>query len=133
SPGFQDFKVTVDKYQRRSLLAFPFLIVPLPATNWIVYHRDKITYGTLDERNAWAVRAMNSRDLLLGRTLIVTAVKPVSCAVGRVRESRRDHRDNRDGKRRIHGSQDACQTFVVRLDRSEALNRLYRHIDAVQV
>ena len=29
------------------------------------------------ERNAWAVRAMNSPDLLLGRTLIVTAVKPV--------------------------------------------------------
>ena len=40
-----------------------FLIVPLHATNWIVYHRDKRTYGTLDERNAWAVRAMNSPDL----------------------------------------------------------------------
>jgi hypothetical protein len=53
-----------------------FLIVPLHATNWIVYHRDKRTYGTLDERNAWAVRAMNSPDLLLGRTLIVSAVKP---------------------------------------------------------
>jgi SAM-dependent methyltransferase len=77
SAGFDDLKVTEDKYQRRSLLAFPFLIVPLRATNWIVYHRDKSTYGTLDQRNAWAVRAMNSRDLLLGRTLIVTAVKPV--------------------------------------------------------
>jgi ubiquinone/menaquinone biosynthesis C-methylase UbiE len=75
--GFRDLKVTVDKYQRRSLLAFPFVIVPLRATNWIVYHRDKSAYGTLDERNAWAVRAMNSPDLLLGRTLIVTAVKPV--------------------------------------------------------
>jgi hypothetical protein len=49
----------------------------LHATNWIVYHRDKRIYGTLDERNAWALRAMNSPDLLLGRTLIVTAVKPV--------------------------------------------------------
>jgi SAM-dependent methyltransferase len=76
SAGFRDLKVTVDKYQRRSLLVFPFLIVPLRATNWIVYHRDKSTYGTLDEGNAWAVRAMNSRDLLLGRTLIVTAAKP---------------------------------------------------------
>jgi len=76
SVGFRDLKLTVDKYQRRSLLAFPFLIVPLRATNWIVYHRDKSTYGTLDERNAWAVRAMNSPGLLLGRTLIVTAVKP---------------------------------------------------------
>ena len=76
SVGFRDLKLTVDKYQRRSLLAFPFLIVPLRATNWIVYHRDKSTYGTLDERNAWAVRAMNSPGMLLGRTLIVTAVKP---------------------------------------------------------
>jgi len=75
--GFCDVKVTVDKYQRRSLLAFPFLIVPLRSANWIVYHRDKNTYETLDERNAWAVRAMNSPNLLLGRTLIVTAVKPV--------------------------------------------------------
>ena len=76
SSGFCDLRVTVDKYQRRSLLAFPFLIVPLHSANWIVHHRDKRTYGTLDERNTWAVRAMNSPDLLLGRTLIVTAVKP---------------------------------------------------------
>lgn len=74
--GFRDLKVTVDKYQRRSLLAFPLLIGLVRAANWIVYHRDKYTYRTLDERNAWAVRAMNSPDLLLGRTLIVTAVKP---------------------------------------------------------
>lgn len=73
--GFRDLRVTVDKYQRRSLLAFPFLFVPLHATNWIVHQRDKHTYATLDERNAWAVRAMNSTDLLLGRTLIVSAVK----------------------------------------------------------
>jgi hypothetical protein len=56
----------VDKYQRCSILAFPFLIVPLHATNWIVHRRDKGTYGTLDQRNARAVRAMNSPDLLLG-------------------------------------------------------------------
>jgi len=76
SAGFRDLRVSVDKYQRRSLLVFPFLIVPLHATNWVVYHRDKSTYGTVDERNAWAVREMNSLRLLLGRTLIVTAVKP---------------------------------------------------------
>jgi len=73
SAGFRNFESQCDKYQRRSLLAFPFLIVPLRATNWIVYHRDKNTYGTLDERNVWAVRVMNSPQLLLGRTLIVTA------------------------------------------------------------
>jgi ubiquinone/menaquinone biosynthesis C-methylase UbiE len=77
SAGFRDLKVTVDKYQRRSLLALPFLIIPMRAANWVVYRRDKNTYGTLNERNAWAVRAMNSPELLLGRTLIVAAVKPV--------------------------------------------------------
>jgi SAM-dependent methyltransferase len=76
SAGFRDLKVTIDKYQRRSLLIFPLLIGPVRAANWIVYRRDKNTYGTLDEKNAWAVRAMNSPNLLLGRTLIVTAVKP---------------------------------------------------------
>jgi hypothetical protein len=76
SARFHDLKVTTDKYQRRSLLIFPLLIGPVRAANWIVYRRDKNTYGTLDESNAWAVRAMNSPNLLLGRTLIVTAVKP---------------------------------------------------------
>jgi SAM-dependent methyltransferase len=76
SAGFRDLKVTIDKYQRRSILIFPLLIGSVRAANWIVYRRDKNTYGTLDERNSSAVRAMNSPDLLLGRTLIVTAVKP---------------------------------------------------------
>ena len=76
SAGFRDLKVTIDKYQRRSFLIFPLLIGPVRAANWIAYRRDKNTYGTLDERNAWAVRAINSPNLLLGRTLIVTAVKP---------------------------------------------------------
>lgn len=43
SAGFYDLKVTVDKYQRRSLLAFPFLIVRLRSANWIVCHCDKNT------------------------------------------------------------------------------------------
>jgi hypothetical protein len=51
------------------------IIGPVRVANWIVYRRDKNTYGTLDEKNAWAVQAMNSPNLLLGRTLIVTAVK----------------------------------------------------------
>ena len=74
--GFRDLKISTDKYQRRSLLIFPLLIGPVRAANWIVYWRDKNTYQTLDATNAWAVRAMNSPNLLLGRTLIVTAVKP---------------------------------------------------------
>jgi SAM-dependent methyltransferase len=76
SAGFQELRVTVDKYQRRSLAALAFLIVPIRMGNWIVYRRDEKKYGTINEKNAWTVRTMNSKKLLLGRTLIVSARKP---------------------------------------------------------
>jgi SAM-dependent methyltransferase len=76
SAGFQNLRLSVDKYQRRSFLAFPFLALPIYLGNRIVYHRDAKKYRTLDERNTFAVRAMNSFDVLFGRTLIVTATKP---------------------------------------------------------
>ncbi len=76
STGFETLRVTVDKYQRRSVPAFVLLFVPIWLGNWIVYRRDEKKYRTIDNRNAWTVRAMNSRDLLLGRTLIVSAMKP---------------------------------------------------------
>jgi SAM-dependent methyltransferase len=76
SAGFQELRVKIDKYQRRSFLAFALLIVPVWLANWFVYRRDEKKYRTIDERNAWTVRAMNSGKLLLGRTLIVSAIKP---------------------------------------------------------
>jgi SAM-dependent methyltransferase len=76
SDGFENLRLSVDKYQRRSFLAFPFLALPIYLGNSIVRYRDADRYRTLDERNIDIVRAMNSRDLLFGRTLIVTATKP---------------------------------------------------------
>ena len=76
SAGFGELRATVDKYQRRSFPAFALLILPVRIGNWIVYRRDEKKYHTIDEKNAETVQAMNSRDLLLGRTLIVSAVKP---------------------------------------------------------
>jgi SAM-dependent methyltransferase len=76
SAGFQNVRLSVDKYQRRSFLAFPLLALPIYLGNSIVYRRDAGKYRTLDDRNRSAVRAMNSFDLLFGRTLIVTASKP---------------------------------------------------------
>jgi SAM-dependent methyltransferase len=74
--GFRDVKVTTDKYQRRSFPAYALLRAPIFLSNAIVYRRDQRKYRTVDEQNAWLVRLMNSRDLLLGRSLIVSAVKP---------------------------------------------------------
>lgn len=75
SVGFEKLEVSVDKYQRRSFPAFAILVAPIRLANRVVYGRDAKKYQTLNEQNAWAVRHMNSRDLLLGRTLIVTARK----------------------------------------------------------
>ncbi len=76
SAGFRDLKVSVDKYQRRSLLVFALLWLPIRLANAMVYRREKRHYKTIDQGNEWMVRAMNSRDLLLGRTVVLSAVKP---------------------------------------------------------
>ncbi len=76
SSGFRDVRVSTDKYQRRSLPAYALLWVPMRLANAVVYRRDKRKYKTIDAGNDWMVRAMNSRDLLLGRTVVIAATKP---------------------------------------------------------
>lgn len=76
SAGFENLQLSTDKYQRRSFLAFPFLALPIYLGNHVSSSRDRRRYRTLDGRNIDIVRAMNSRDLLFGRTLIVSAIKP---------------------------------------------------------
>jgi ubiquinone/menaquinone biosynthesis C-methylase UbiE len=76
SAGFENLRLSVDKYQRRSFLAFPLLALPIYIGDRIVRYRETARYRTLDERNIDIVRAMNSFDLLFGRTVIVTATKP---------------------------------------------------------
>ena len=76
SAGFENLRLRVDKYQRRSFLAFPLLALPIYLGDRIVRYRETDRYQTLDERNIDIVRAMNSFDLLFGRTVIVTASKP---------------------------------------------------------
>ena len=76
SVGFENLAPSVDKYQRRSFLALPFLLGPIRWSNRLALRREVKKYRSLDERNLPTVRAMNSIDLLLGRTLIVTARKP---------------------------------------------------------
>ena len=76
SAGFTDVRVSTDKYQRRSFPAYALLWAPIRAANAIVYRRDKQKYKTIDQGNDWMVRAMNSPDLLLGRTVVLAARKP---------------------------------------------------------
>lgn len=75
SVGFTDLAVRVDKYQRRSFVPFALLSAPLRLTNRIAMRREEKKYLTIGEKNASTVRAINSTDLLLGRTLIVRATR----------------------------------------------------------
>jgi ubiquinone/menaquinone biosynthesis C-methylase UbiE len=76
SAGFENLQLSTDKYQRRSFLAFPILALPIFLGERIASYRDRHRYRALDERNIDIVRPINSRKVLFGRTLIVTATKP---------------------------------------------------------
>ena len=73
--GFQDIQVTVDKYQRSSFLAYLFLIAPIRFFGARAFRKEVRKYQTIDELNQEVVKSMNSRNLLLGRTVIVSAFK----------------------------------------------------------
>ncbi|TMP97732.1 MAG: class I SAM-dependent methyltransferase [Verrucomicrobia bacterium] len=78
--GFVSVGFSVDKYQRS---AIPKLLLFWPLIKFfgaLAWRAEADKYHTLDERNTPLVRAMNSLPLLLGRTVIVTAVKPSSAA-----------------------------------------------------
>ena len=74
--GFRDISVTVDKYQRSSYFAYAVLILPLKFMSWRAFRKEEFKYKTIDSLNRDVVTNMNSRDLLLGRTVIISAVKP---------------------------------------------------------
>jgi ubiquinone/menaquinone biosynthesis C-methylase UbiE len=74
--GFADINLTVDKYQRRSLISLFFLYLPIQIAGWYAYLRELKKYRTITSDNEWVIRKINSRDILLGRTLIVAGRKP---------------------------------------------------------
>jgi SAM-dependent methyltransferase len=73
--GFADLRLSVDHYQRRSMIPFVLLFLPIRLAAVYAYHRELRRYRTINAQNDWAVRLINSRDVMLGRTLIVTAQK----------------------------------------------------------
>lgn len=74
--GFVDLKLSVDKYQRRSLIPLFFLYLPIQLAGWYAYRRELKKYLTINPQNEWTVRKNNSNDIMLGRTLVVTVSKP---------------------------------------------------------
>ncbi len=73
--GFDDVKFSVDKYQRSSIPAFIFFYLPIKFFGALARNKEVSKYKTIDAHNAPLVDAMNRNDVLLGRTIIVCAVK----------------------------------------------------------
>jgi len=73
--GFKDVTPHIDKVQRSALpklvLLYPFIWL----YSLLAKHKERTRFKTLDEANAPLVNAMNTVDMLLGRTVIVKGLK----------------------------------------------------------
>jgi hypothetical protein len=61
--------------QRSSLPKLLLLCALIKFLGFLALRRERIRYKTLDQANEPLVRAMNSFEMLVGRTIIVKAVK----------------------------------------------------------
>jgi len=66
---------TYDKIQSSSVFLLLFLYAPIKLYCFFHFRKEKQKYKTIDERNQSSVLRMNTFDLLVGRTIIVTARK----------------------------------------------------------
>ena len=76
SAGLRDISVSVDKHQRRSLVSLALLWLPIRIFSAQAAARERRRRHTLDDENEPFVTAMNTNDMLLGRTIIVGCRKP---------------------------------------------------------
>jgi SAM-dependent methyltransferase len=76
--GFGRLDLSVDRYQRRSIFALILFYLPLRLCAALSYWREAHKFRTINAQNRPLVGAMNSLDILLGRTLIVAAQKPLA-------------------------------------------------------
>lgn len=73
--NFHALRVTVDRYQRSGMAKLLLLWIPLRLMAASVWRREVKRYGTIDASNSDLVRRLNSLPILLGRTVVVSAVK----------------------------------------------------------
>jgi SAM-dependent methyltransferase len=74
--GFVDLELSTDKFQRRSVISFILLYLPIRTAGWFHYRRELSKFRTIGAKNDAIVRQINSGTILLGRTLVVSAHKP---------------------------------------------------------
>ena len=76
--GFSLPECTTDKMQFPSLYWFILFFIPIRIAAWFAWNKERSKYKTLDEFNAPIVNRINSAQMLLGRSIVVTAKKPES-------------------------------------------------------
>ncbi len=69
--GFRDISVSIDKMQRGSWLPLALLWLPLRLYTALALRKEREKYRTLDQSNESFVDAMNTSQMLLGRTIVV--------------------------------------------------------------
>ena len=73
--NFNQIDVAVDKYQRSGIVKAIIFWLPIKLVGSIIWWREVTKYKTIDNSNKKIVRALNSLPILLGRTIIVSAIK----------------------------------------------------------
>ena len=67
--------LAVDKFQKSGLAKLALLWLPFKSLGFLIRRKETRKYRTIDETNRHIVEQMNSPKVLLGRTLVITAVK----------------------------------------------------------
>ncbi|MDI6743447.1 MAG: class I SAM-dependent methyltransferase [Smithella sp.] len=72
---FRDIALAVDKYQRSGMVKLVFWWLPIRLFGMSLFRRETCKYKTIDDSNRNIIRQINSLPVLLGRTIILSAVK----------------------------------------------------------
>lgn len=74
--GFMEITPSTDKYQRSGFLPYALLWLPIKIMEAKAHYLEEKKFKTLTAENRPFLAALNSKDILLGRTLVVTAQRP---------------------------------------------------------
>jgi ubiquinone/menaquinone biosynthesis C-methylase UbiE len=72
---FKQIDLTIDKYQRSGIGKAIFLWLPIKLFGFLLYRREVTRYKRIDESNKQIIKNINSLPILLGRTVIISALK----------------------------------------------------------
>ena len=72
---YKNIKFTIDKFQRSGFGPLILLWLPIKLFGALVWYKEAYKYKTIDKDNKSFVKIMNSIQILLGRTIIVFAIK----------------------------------------------------------